>query len=153
MNEAKVNRLNDRLSIPALLERYPRRRGRAVLRSILGDGASLRRVTVNEFEDAFVALLEASGLPRPRFNADLSIRGRFIRPDAVWREAKLIAELDGRATHGTEQAFESDRHRDRQLLVEGWRVTRITWRQLRDEPAEVVADLRTLLSGGAASTV
>ena len=38
--------------------------------------------------------------------------------------------------------------RDRMLLAEGWRSIRITWRQLRDEPAEIAADLRDLLRAG-----
>jgi very-short-patch-repair endonuclease len=145
MNEAEVRALTDRHSIPDLLERYPRRRGTAVLRSILDDETALRGVTENDFEEAFAALLEAHGLPRPRFNADLVVRGRFFRPDAVWEESRLIVELDGRAPHGTDQAFESDRERDRVLLVAGWRVMRVTWRQLRDEPGDVAADLREAL--------
>jgi very-short-patch-repair endonuclease len=48
--------------------------------------------------------------------------------------------------HGTRRAFEEDRERDRVLSVEGWRVVRVTWRQLRDEPASVAADLRSLLT-------
>jgi len=54
-------------------------------------------------------------------------------------------ELDGRAVHAREAAFESDKRRDRELLAEGWRTMRVTWRQLRDEPDAVVADLRELL--------
>lgn len=63
----------------------------------------------------------------------------------MWRRQRLIVELDGRAVHGTERAFESDRQRDRMLLAEGWRSTRVTWRQLQDEPAAIAADLRELL--------
>jgi very-short-patch-repair endonuclease len=50
--------------------------------------------------------------------------------------------------HGTAQAFESDRQRDRILLAEGWRSLRVTWRQLREEPVEIAADLRELLRAG-----
>ena len=64
----------------------------------------------------------------------------------MWPEQRLLAELDGRAVHGTDRAFESDRRRDRILLVEGWRSTRVTWRQLRDERDEIAADLRDLLN-------
>ena len=34
---------------------------------------------------------------------------------------------------------------DRRLQAAGWRVVRITWRQLHDEPREVAAQLRALL--------
>jgi very-short-patch-repair endonuclease len=65
--------------------------------------------------------------------------------DCAWPEARLIVELDGRTTHDTADAFEADRARDRRLEAAGWRVIRITWRQLRDTTAEVEADLRRLL--------
>jgi uncharacterized protein DUF559 len=58
---------------------------------------------------------------------------------------RLIVELDGRESHDTDLAFEKDRERDRLLLAEGWRVVRVTWRQLRDDGPGVIADLRTLL--------
>jgi very-short-patch-repair endonuclease len=69
----------------------------------------------------------------------------------MWPRERLLAELDGRAVHGTNSAFESDRQRDRILLAEGWRSTRITWRALRDEPEEIAADLRQVLRGHAGS--
>jgi very-short-patch-repair endonuclease len=145
-NEAEVRQLTDRLSIPDLLDRYPGRRGTAVLRAVLGDEGTLAGVTRNDFEERFALLIDAHGLPRPRFNADLAAGGRFFVVDCLWDEAKLVVELDGRAAHGTRRAFEADRERDRLLLADGWRVVRITWRQL-DAEAALVADLRRLLAG------
>ncbi|HEV7769218.1 MAG TPA: DUF559 domain-containing protein [Solirubrobacterales bacterium] len=145
MNEAEVRQLTDRLSLLDLMERYSRRRGAANLRALL-DAKAPGGITRNEFEERFVGLLDAQGLPRPRLNATLALRGRFFEVDCLWCEQRLVVELDGRAVHGTDQAFEDDRQRDRILLAEGWRFGRITWHQLRDEPAAVVADLRAALA-------
>ena len=65
--------------------------------------------------------------------------------DFACRRAKLVVELDGRGVHRTDLAFEKDRERDRLLLAEGWRVIRITWRQLRYDSPAVLADLHALL--------
>lgn len=78
-------------------------------------------------------------------NADLSLRGRFIEVDALWEGRRFAVELDSRGVHGTKKRFESDRYRDRVLVAEGWRTMRVSWLQLRDEPAEIVADLRLTL--------
>ncbi len=145
-NEIEVRQLTDRLSLPQLLARHPRRRGAGTLRGLLG-GDAPGGITRNDFEELFVTFLDAYGLPRPAFNATLALRGRFFEPDCMWRELRLLVELDGRAAHGTARAFERDRERDRILLAEGWRSMRITWRQLRDEPGSVAADLREALRG------
>ena len=68
-----------------------------------------------------------------------------IEVDFLWREQRLAVELDGSAVHRTAKLFESDRERDRLLQVAGWRVVRVTWRQLRNHRAAVAADLRALL--------
>jgi very-short-patch-repair endonuclease len=148
LNEADVRQLLDRVSLPQLLDRHPGRRGVASLRALLEERGP-DGVTRNDFEEAFVALLDASGLPRPRLNADLALRGQFFEIDCLWQEQQLVAELDGRAVHGTPRAFETDRRRDRILLAEGWHAMRVTWRQLRDEPTALVSDLRPLLTGRA----
>jgi very-short-patch-repair endonuclease len=57
----------------------------------------------------------------------------------------LIVETDGHRVHGTRQAFERDRRRDRLLLLAGWRVVRFTWRQPLQDPDEVAETIRTLL--------
>lgn len=153
LNEMEVRGLTDRLSVSDLLERYPGRRGSAVLRRLLGDRDTFAGVTQNELEELFLALVDSHGLPRPRVNADISVRGRFFRPDFLWAQRRLIVELDGRGVHGTAAAFEADRERDRILLTEGWRVMRVTWRQLRDRPDVLCTDLRRALRGVAGSTL
>jgi very-short-patch-repair endonuclease len=150
LQEMEVRRLTDRLSIPDLLARYPRRRGSAVLRALLDERVIDQGVTQNDFEELFVSLLDSHGLPRPRFNADVALAGRFFLVDCLWTSAQLIVELDGRSVHGTREAFEADRERDRLLQVAGWRIIRVTWHQLQDQGATIAADLRTALTQGRA---
>lgn len=144
LHEAEVRGLRDRVSLPMLLERYPRRRGARNVRAVLGSKVPVA-ITRNDFEEAFLDLVEAHGLPRPRTNADLAVRGRFLAIDALWEPERVAVELDGRGVHGTAKRFESDRQRDRILVAEGWRTMRVTWRQLREEPEEIAADLRLAL--------
>ncbi len=153
INEAEVLGLTDPLSVPDLLVRHRGRRGPAVLRAIFGDREASRGVTANTFEALFAGLVDEYALPTPRFNAELAIRGRFFKVDAMWEAQKVIVELDGRAAHGTQSAFENDRQRDRLLLLAGWRIVRITWLQLRDTPEVIAADLRELLGRPTASTL
>lgn len=146
-SQMEVLRLTDALSVPDLIERHPGARGVGVLRDVLSSDAP-GGVTRPGLEERFAEFLDAHGLPRPRFNATLPLRGRLLEVDCLWREQRLIAELDGRDLHGTSRAFESDRKRDRELLAEGWRSTRVTWRQLEAEAQALAADLRRLLSDG-----
>jgi hypothetical protein len=143
-HEAEVRGLRDQVSLPVLLERYPGRRGARNLRAVLGSDEPVGW-TRNDFEEAFLALVDAYGLPRPRWNADLALRGRFYEIDALWEAQRVAVELDGRGVHGTKKRFESDRQRDRILVAEGWRTMRITWRQLQEEPDAIAADLELAL--------
>jgi very-short-patch-repair endonuclease len=143
-HEAEAREVTDRVSLPLLLERYPGRRGSKNLRALLDTRRPIG-ITRNDFEEAFVALVDSRGLPRPRMNAPLSIRGRFFEIDALWERERVAVELDSRGIHGTHKKFESDRLRDRILIAEGWRTMRVTWRQLQDEPSEIAADLRLAL--------
>jgi very-short-patch-repair endonuclease len=63
----------------------------------------------------------------------------------MWPDQRLIVECDGFAAHGTRKAFEEYRARDRALQVAGWRVIRITWRQLMTEGGTIAGQMRTLL--------
>jgi hypothetical protein len=145
LNEIEVRGITDALSIPDLLDRYPRKRGSSKLRALFADEGAVRGVTRKELEARFSALLSATDLPRPQRNVHLAVGDRFFEVDCLWRAQRLVVELDGRFVHGTWRAAERDRERDRLLQVDGWRVVRITWRQLRDGAPTVVADLRRLL--------
>ena len=143
-HEAEVRELRDRVSLPMLLERYPGRRGARNLRALLESSEPVGW-TRNDFEEEFLALIDTYGLPRPRMNAALALRGRFYEIDALWERQRVALELDSRGVHGTKKRFESDRQRDRILVAEGWRTMRVTWRQMQKEPAQIAADLRLAL--------
>jgi very-short-patch-repair endonuclease len=145
MNEAEVRGLTSTLSLPDLIKRHGGRAGVTAIRSVLEAHGESLGVTRNDFEERFLALIDEHGLPRPRLNADLVLRGRAFEVDCLWRPQRLVVELDGWAAHGTRRAFHRDRERDRVLLVEGWQSTRVTWHQLEQEAEVVVADLRLLL--------
>lgn len=152
LNEAEILGLTDAISIPTLLARYPRRAGTAVVREVFRRNATARGITRKELERRFRILLATTDLPEPLRNAHIAVRGRFFEVDCLWRAQRLVVELDGRAVHGTDLAFERDREKDRLLITDGWRVTRITWLQLRDEGPAVLADLRTMLEAGQPGT-
>lgn len=141
VEQAEFLRLADDTSLDALLARYPRRSGTASLREIRQAGLT-KTLTRSELEERFLAFLDAHDLPRPRVNC--AVEGFEV--DFHWPDQCLIVELDGRAAHHTRIAFERDRARDRALQAAGWRVVRITWHQLQDEPAQIAGDLVRLLS-------
>jgi very-short-patch-repair endonuclease len=87
-------------------------------------------------------LVREAGLPLPVVNA--RIAGYEV--DFHWPAARLIVETDGRETHDTPHQFEEDRRRDLALSLAGWRVVRLTWRQVTREPETVVALLRSQLA-------
>lgn len=145
INEAEIRGHTDPFSLPALLARYPRRSGTATIRAVLAAGRVGTTVTKSELEERFLRFLERSGLPRPELNIPIALRGGVVEVDCLWRPRRLIVELDGRRTHATATAFERDRARDRALATDGWRVVRVTWRQLQDDPDELAEDLRVLL--------
>jgi very-short-patch-repair endonuclease len=66
--------------------------------------------------------------------------------DFLWRDRRLVTEVDGYRLHSSRVSFERDRGRDAELNAAGFRVIRITWRQLVEEPAAVVARLAQALA-------
>lgn len=141
INEAEMQNLSDSLSLPELIDRYPGRRGIAAIKAVLDTGPAFTR---SELEARFLALVRTARLPSPLVNA-LILNHEC---DFAWPDHGLIAELDG-AAHRTAAAFERDRARDRTLQLHGWRVIRVTWRQLHGDAEAVFADLRELLGATA----
>jgi very-short-patch-repair endonuclease len=145
LNEADFLRLNDRLSLPDLLARHPGRPGAVNLRAALIARSAGATRTRSELEEQFIRLLDRHALPRPQTNVHVQVPG-VGEVDCAWPDQRLVLELDSRAAHATHAAFEADRERDRLLQTAGWRTIRVTWRQLMDDRARLVADVRTLLA-------
>jgi len=137
-----VLRLFDRGALEASLARANGRRGAGTLRRILAEFVDELAPTRSELERRFLDLVRDAGLPMPITNA--IVCGHEV--DFHWPAARLVVETDGRATHDNPFAFERDRQRDLELSLDGWTVIRISWRQLRDEPARIVALLYRLLA-------
>jgi very-short-patch-repair endonuclease len=141
LHRAEHLRLLDVAAIHARLTALPGRRSRALHQAL----ATLDRgpdITRSELEERFLALLDRHNLPRPHVNA--TVNGHEV--DFYWPTHNLIVETDGAATHLTPTAFEHDRHRDAQLTAAGYRVIRITWRQLTERADEVARLLIRLLA-------
>lgn len=142
IEEARVRRLLRTADLRSVMERNPRRRGAARLRTALGIAGSTASVTRSEAERRLADLLIAARLPQPEFNVRV---GRH-EVDVLWRAANLVVEVDGYAFHSGREAFERDRRRDAELQVRGFQVTRLTWRQITEEPLFVAALLARLLA-------
>jgi very-short-patch-repair endonuclease len=94
--------------------------------------------TRSELEERFLTLCDDHGMPRPETNT--LIEGILV--DFVWRDRRLIAEVDGYAYHREPWRFERDRENDVTLTVKGWRVMRFTWRKVAERPGWVAAAVR-----------
>jgi very-short-patch-repair endonuclease len=97
--------------------------------------------TLSVLEEGFLELCESSDLPLPEVNAKI---GR-MRVDALWRDQRVVVELDGAAAHGGWAAIKRDRERELALRSSGYLVLRYTWEQVTEHGDKVVADLRRML--------
>jgi very-short-patch-repair endonuclease len=113
----------------------------AVMGLVLPDDDRFPEFTRSEGERRLKALCKAARLQIPRMNA----RVNGYEVDAYWPAHRLIVEIDGWRYHRSRKRFEDDRRKDAALTTAGYRVVRITYRRLRDEPYAVTAQLAALL--------
>jgi very-short-patch-repair endonuclease len=139
LNEAHLQRRVSSHSLNEQFSRYPRHRGAAALKRATRLDP---RLTRSEAERLMLDLVREAGLPTPE--ANVRIAGYEV--DLLWREPKLIVEIDGYAFHSMRSSFERDRRRDQQLVAAGHRVIRVTWRQITDETIGVATRLATALA-------
>ncbi len=89
-----------------------------------------------------VRLLVAAGLPAPELERGVPADRPRIFIDLCWWALRLAVEVDDWETHGSRDASERDKARDRWLMrTYGVLVLRVTPRQIRDEPEAVVRDI------------
>ncbi|HEX6391020.1 MAG TPA: DUF559 domain-containing protein [Solirubrobacteraceae bacterium] len=126
-----------------VLDRTPRHPGAARLRTLLADGYVPTR---SELEDRALDLLAAAGIRRPEVNPMLVRDGRPIRPDLLWRGDKMVVvELDGATWHDDPLTRADDADKQAILEAAGFRVLRVSWSQLVDQPAQTIARIANAL--------
>jgi very-short-patch-repair endonuclease len=140
-DEALVTRRMRRSEVRAMLERHPRRPGVARLAELAHEDRATAW-TRADTEQRLLALLRKAHLPIPEVNTQF---GRF-ELDFFWREARLAVETDGYAFHSSRRQLERDHQRDLELQAAGVMIVRFSWRQVRNEPELVVAQIAALLA-------
>jgi very-short-patch-repair endonuclease len=142
VREADYLGIADFAQVQRLLERYPRKRSTADLRTAIETATATLGRTRSELEDRFRALVLDADLPTPRFNETIALDAdTTIEADAVWPEHKVIVELDGWGAHSTRARFVSDRSRDRKAHVAGYVVMRYTSADIAGGAAAELDDL------------
>lgn len=127
--------------LATLVALHRRRRGAPLLRAAILDGRG-PTLTRSEAEARFLELVRRGGLPPPA--ANVVVEGYEV--DFLWRAERLVVEVDGFGYHASRSRFEADRRRDSDLVAKGFRVVRVTWRQLTREPDATLARVAAALA-------
>jgi hypothetical protein len=119
------------------------RAGSALLREALSDVADgIRSAAEGDLKD----LLAGSGLPMPLFNPMVFDGDTFVaRPDAWWPEHGVAVEVDSHEWHMSPADHERTLERNRRMGRYGIVILPFTPKQIRAEPAEVLAAIRDAL--------
>jgi very-short-patch-repair endonuclease len=129
---------------PADIERTLRRGhpGSANLRAALATHAPGHGQAKSRLERRFRALLVRHGIDLPERNQTL---GPYV-VDCLWRDRRVVVELDGRQHERPHQA-DSDDDRDLWLRRHRYIPRRYGTKQVDEQPRAVIADLLTAFSG------
>jgi hypothetical protein len=122
-------------------------RGSKLFREALADIADgIHSAAEGDLKD----LLAKSGLPMPLFNASLyEGNGTFIaRPDAWWPDRGVAVEVDSHEWHLSPHDHTRTLERQRRMGKRGILVLPFTPREIRTQPANVLAAIREALETG-----
>jgi very-short-patch-repair endonuclease len=142
LDQAEALRLFDLAAIRAVIAANPGRAGAAVAGRVVAGYDIGAALTESELEDEFLRLCDRHGIPRP----ETQVRIGQDRVDFVWREQRLVVEVDGWRWHGGRRARDEDHRRDIRLQRVGLRVVRFSYERIFREAGAVASDLIGLLS-------
>ncbi len=142
IGEAYALELVTRDELRAAIERSPYRPGVGRVHAEL-DREGGPRWTQSEAERRMLRLISEARLPVPKTQEWIA----GWPTDFAWLEQRLIVEVDGYKFHRSRRAFERDRKRDAAHVLAGYRVIRVTWRQLTEEPLAVAVTIARALGG------
>jgi hypothetical protein len=139
-----------------VLERNPTLRGASVVQAVLAGyqraEAHFSTLTENDFEEAFFALCDGAGFPRPEVQQYITLpSGDAIRADFLWRELRVVVETDGSFGHKTPYARDRDARRDLLLTEAGCYPVRLTWPMIFITPDETARTFGNVLARAAAA--
>lgn len=122
------------------------RRGVGVIRPMLEERRLWEGLTESELEDLFRrAWGDRYPQPTPQY-VIRDDRGLFVcRTDFAFVEQRIRVELDSEAYHMDSATFGRDRAVQNRTELLGWQTFRYTWRDLKDRPHLVVAELETAI--------
>lgn len=122
----------------------PWRRGRAVLLDAL---EFIRVGSMSPLESEFRVLATRAGLPEPELDVEIyDEHGRRIGiSDAVYREAGVIVEVEGRHHATDDRQWHRDLDKYAALAAAGWEVVRVTARHIRGEQPRAAEIVRAAL--------
>jgi len=89
------------------------------------DIASRGSAIERRMREALQAAPDLAGLFEDEITLQLGALGPTPRVDLLWRDGKVVVELDG-PEHERDPNYGADRHRDYELLVAGYLVLRLT---------------------------
>lgn len=141
LNEARATGIVREKDLTTVLSAHPNRRGARTLATLLGAERSIL-VTESEAEARCLALMRRHGLEP----SGSQVRIGPYRVDFLFREARVIVEVDGYRFHGTRDRFLRDRRRAAYLASRGYLVFPITWADLVEQPDATMAALATTLA-------
>ena len=122
------------------------RRGVGVLRELIED-RTRHGVPRSVFETRMVRTLKRSGLPAPVRQHEVTEGSRTIAVlDFAFPDRRVGIETDGYRWHSGLARWRRDQRRNNELVALGWRMVHITWDELRDQPAQVVASIARVLA-------
>jgi hypothetical protein len=100
----------------------------------------------SELEARFIRLVRDASLPEPTPQVDVGDADQWIgRVDFLFRDARLVVEVDGAEFHNSLLDRRHDVERDARLVEAGWRVLRFGWSDVNDRSAHVASSIRGAL--------
>jgi very-short-patch-repair endonuclease len=136
VDEALVRRIVRLQQLRAAVAGDKGRRGGPILAALLEHRGNTT-ITRSQAEERMLEIIRAGGLPEPETN----VRLNGYEVDFLWREQRLIVEIDGYEYHSSRSAFERDRAKDGTMAATGYLVLRFTWLQMEHERYVVVVRL------------
>jgi hypothetical protein len=121
------------------------RRGISTVHRVLADRPGGAATPGSPFETRVQRLLMTAGIPAPVTQHPVACDGITYVLDLAWPDRLVAVECDGFRFHRTPSQLDWDDRRRNALGLRGWLVHHVTWRQLRDDPDELVEGVRRAL--------